>query len=144
MHVSSDAGRTHIYYILEVASGEGHAVFVNIRSILREQMALKIFAGDFRSGSTGPNGFRLKLCDGTENQAELIPLSNVQTLERFDNTSEVMRSEKWGIGTATPSLSVLMKLIADCKNTSVPFIVSFKDGRRMIASVEREFGTSWL
>jgi hypothetical protein len=73
-------------------------------------MALKIFAGDFRSGSTGPNGFRLKLCGGTENQAELIPLSNVQTLERFDNTSEIMRSEKWGIGTATPSLSVLMKL----------------------------------
>jgi hypothetical protein len=106
-------------------------------------MALKIFAGDFRSGSTGPNGFRLKLCDGTENQAEIIPLSNVQTLGRFDNTSEGI-SEKWGIGTATPSRSVLMKLIADCKNTSVPFIVSFKDGRRMIASVEREFGTSWL
>jgi hypothetical protein len=100
-------------------------------------MTLRIFAGDFKSGSADPDGFRLKQSEA--NLAEFIPLSNVQTLERFDNINEAMRHEECGIGTASTSgLDALAKLITNGKNTGVPFTVRFRDGRKMIASVEGE------
>ena len=100
-------------------------------------MTLRIFAGDFKSGSADPHGFRLRPCDGTGNLAEFIPHSNVQTLERFDNIGEAMRRDECGASTAAISgFDALKKLITD--DTGVPFIVRFKDGRRMIGSVGAE------
>lgn len=100
-------------------------------------MTLRIFAGDFKSGSADPHGFRLKPSDGTGNLAEFIPHSNVQTLERFDSIGEAMRRDEHGAGTAaTSGFDGLTQLITD--GTAVPFIVRFKDGRRMIASVRGE------
>jgi hypothetical protein len=100
-------------------------------------MTLRIFAGDFKSGSADSNGFCLKMSDG--NLAEFIPLSNVQTLERFDNISAAMRHEECGVGTvATSGLDPLAKLITNGKDAGVPFAVRFRDGRKMIASVEAE------
>src|ERR1700726_1975540 len=99
-------------------------------------MTFRIFAGDFKSGSADPHGFRLKPCDGTENLAEFIPHSNVQTLERFDSIGEAMRRDEYGVGSAaTSGFNGLTQLVTD---GTVPFIVRFKDGRRMIASVGGE------
>jgi hypothetical protein len=100
-------------------------------------MTLRIFAGDFKSGSADPHGFRLRPCDSTGNLAEFIPHSNVQTLERFDNIGDAMRRDECGASTAAISgFDALTKLITD--DTRVPFIVRFKDGRRMIGSVGAE------
>jgi hypothetical protein len=102
-------------------------------------MTFRIFAGDFKSGSTDANGFRLKPCDGMENLAEFIPFSQVQTLERFDNISEALRRERYGVDISiTPGFGASPELITDDKTTDVPFIVRFKDGQRIVASLEGE------
>src|SRR3981081_2665215 len=98
-------------------------------------MTLRIFAGDFKSGSADSNGFCLKMSDG--NLAEFLPLSNVQTLERFDNISAAMRHEECGVGTvATSGLDPLAKLITNGKDAGVPFPVRFAAGGKMMSQHE--------
>jgi hypothetical protein len=100
-------------------------------------MTLKIFAGDFKSGSTEANGFRLKSCGGMESLAQFIPFSRVQTLERFDDIRGALTYERCGVdASTTPGFGASPELIADDKTTDVTFIVRFKDGQRMVASVE--------
>jgi hypothetical protein len=100
-------------------------------------MTLTIFAGDFKSGSTEANGFRLKSCDGTESLAQFIPFSHVQTLERFDDIRGALKRERCGVDTSTtPGFGASPESIADDKTTDVTFIVRFKDGQRMVASLE--------
>jgi hypothetical protein len=102
-------------------------------------MTLRIFAGDFKSGSIEANGFRLKSCDATESLAQFILFSHVQTLERFDDNHGILTHERCGVDTsAPPDFGASAESIAEDKPTDVSFIVRFKDGRRMVASLERK------
>ncbi len=100
-------------------------------------MSLKILAGDFKSGSANLTGFHLEPCNGAENIAEFIPLSQVQALERLNNIREAVSCEEW-VSAATLDLEAFTKLITDAKARYVPFIVRFKDDRKMIALAEVE------
>jgi hypothetical protein len=105
-------------------------------------MSLKIFAGDFKSGGVDLDGFHLEPCNGPKNLTEFIPLSYIQTLERFENIREVMSREEW-VGGAQLDLETFSKLMAD-KTTYVPFIVRFKDDRKMVALIDQAAGSrSW-
>jgi hypothetical protein len=111
-------------------------------SFLKENMSLKIFAGDFKSGRVDLDGFHLELCNGPKNLIEFIPLSFVQTLERFENIREVMSREEW-VGSAQLDLEIFSKLMGD-KMTYVPFIVRFKDNRKTVALIDQVAGSrSW-
>jgi hypothetical protein len=99
-------------------------------------MILKIFAGDFKSGSLDLLGFQLNLCD-PENLAEIISLSDISALERLASIDEVMRCEEWSAGIeVTSDLNVLKELTTDKRDKRVLFIVRFQDGRKMIASAD--------
>jgi hypothetical protein len=100
-------------------------------------MTLRIFAGDFKSGSIEANGFRLKSCDGMKSLAQVIPFSRVQTLERFDDIRGASTHERYDVDTSTtPGFGASPESIAADKTTDVTFIVRFKDGQRMVASLE--------
>jgi hypothetical protein len=103
-------------------------------------MTLRIFAGDFKSGSIEANGFRVKSCDATESLAQFILFSHVQTLEeRFDDNHGILTHERCVVDTsAPPGFGASAESIAEDKPTDVNFIVRFKDGRRMVASLERK------
>jgi hypothetical protein len=129
--------RTHC-----IVGGTHCIVYEIYGQLLKENMSLKIFAGDFKSGRVDLDGFHLELCNGQRNPTEFIPLSYVQTLERFENIREVMSREEW-VGSAQLDLETFSKLMAD-KMTYVPFIVRFKDDRKMVALIDQAAGSrSW-
>jgi hypothetical protein len=97
-------------------------------------MSLIIFAGDFKSGRAGPNGFHLESRNGTGNLAEFVPLSHVQTLERFNDIKEAIDREAW-VSNAGLDLDAIAKLNEDAK-THALFVVCFKDSRKMIGSAD--------
>ncbi len=100
-------------------------------------MLLKILAGDFKSGSANLTGFHLAPCNRAENITEFIPLSQVQALERLNHIREVMTCEEW-VSVTTLDLEAFTKFTADAKARYVPFVVRFKDDRKMIALAEVE------
>jgi hypothetical protein len=92
---------------------------------MRQNMSLRVFSGDFKSGWADLKGFNLEHRNGA---TEHFALSQVQTLEQLT----VMRGQ---IGPQSTPLDIELfeKLIAGGTATDVPFFVRFKDGRKMIA-----------
>jgi hypothetical protein len=96
---------------------------------MRENMSLRVFSGDFKSGWADLKGFYLEPCDGA---TEHFALSQVQTLEQFGDFKVGMRN-KTGLESPPLDTEILERLIASGTASDVPFFVQFKDGRKMIA-----------
>jgi hypothetical protein len=107
-------------------------------------MGLKVVAGDFATYAAngyGAVGFVLWPNDGKFRwSAEVIPMSQVEILEQASEASvkKIGGTVGWGLAGAAVlgPVGLLAGLLMGGKKTEITFVTKFKDGRKLIATVD--------
>jgi hypothetical protein len=108
-------------------------------------MTLKVLAGDFtnkrRTNKCGPAGFSLWPKDRKFHWSpEQIPMSQIEILEQAseENVKKIGVSLGWGLAGAVAlgPVGLLAGLLLGGKKTEITFFSKFKDGRKLVATVD--------
>jgi hypothetical protein len=108
-------------------------------------MTLKVLAGDFintrGTSKCSPAGFSLWPKDETFHWSpEQIPMSEIEILEQAseENVKKIGRTVLWGLAGAVAlgPVGLLAGLLLGGKKTEITFFTKFKDGRKLVATVD--------